>query len=116
MLGSTPNSYWRNALLYLVRDFVNVERILHMYMLPRLFLQVFKQISLNHCRELEDLFQFVKLPGSNEKYGCRETISHSGKRMSGEECIYDILDKSKIGIQKLHSFSENIQQFESGFI
>ncbi|KAL5102088.1 hypothetical protein RYX36_006415 [Vicia faba] len=47
-----------------------------------------KQISLKRSRSFEDRLQSIKMSCPNEKYGCRETISYSGKRKHGEECIY----------------------------
>ncbi|WJX63875.1 RING-type E3 ubiquitin transferase [Trifolium repens] len=46
-----------------------------------------KRITLTRCIAFENLLQSLERPCPNEKYGCRETISYSGKK-NHEECIY----------------------------
>ncbi|WJX63877.1 RING-type E3 ubiquitin transferase [Trifolium repens] len=47
-----------------------------------------KRVSLKRCIAFDNLLQYVKMSCSNEKYGCKETISYSEKRKHEEECIY----------------------------
>ncbi|XP_045832675.1 E3 ubiquitin-protein ligase SINA-like 10 [Trifolium pratense] len=45
-------------------------------------------ISSKRYKANENPLQSIQMSCQNEKYGCRETISHSGKRKHEEECIY----------------------------
>ncbi|CAL5189934.1 unnamed protein product [Lathyrus oleraceus] len=45
-------------------------------------------ISSKHCKGIENILQTMEISCPNEKHGCREIISYSGKRKHEEECIY----------------------------
>ncbi|XP_058746478.1 E3 ubiquitin-protein ligase SINA-like 10 [Vicia villosa] len=47
-----------------------------------------KDIILKHCSAFDNLLKSIKISCSNEKYGCKETISYIDKKMHEEKCIY----------------------------
>ncbi|KAL5102090.1 hypothetical protein RYX36_006417 [Vicia faba] len=47
------------------------------------------RIGLKSFRAFDNLLQSIKMSCSNEKHGCKKTISFSDKRKHEDECIYE---------------------------
>ncbi|XP_058733388.1 E3 ubiquitin-protein ligase SINA-like 10 [Vicia villosa] len=45
-------------------------------------------ICSKRCKVIENILQSMEMPCPNEEYGCKETISYSGKREHEERCSY----------------------------